>query len=416
MKCPTVIFVALWVLFTSNICTAAGGHEHTHSEEHHSSNSSQVEKGPHGGRLLQSGNLSVEVTIYEKDSPPQFRIYAYESHRPLDPGDISITVHLKRFPDTAEIFEFTPEKNYLFSEKIVSEPHSFNVTIEAHFRGQNYTWQYESYEGRTTFSKEALAIAKLDYDTISPRLIRATANIYGRLFLPQSNKATLRPRFSGLLKDLRKGLGDKVDKGEILAVVESNQSLQPYELRSPIKGEIIAIGATPGEYLEEGNSVFEIANLETISGEFRVLSTEATTVRKGQKLLLTPDSSEPIQSTVDYVSPLMEQATQASIFRTTLPNPERKLHPGMLIKGKLILSEREVSLAVTNESIQTFRDWDVIYLSDGKTFQATPVELGERDFQYVELLSGAKTGDRYVSHNSYVIKADIEKSAASHDH
>jgi cobalt-zinc-cadmium efflux system membrane fusion protein len=58
----------------------------------------------------------------------------------------------------------------------------------------------------------------------------------------------------------------------------------------------------------------------------------------------------------------------------------------------------------------------VVYLSDGHAFQAMPVELGKHDAKYVEVLSGIEPGDHYVSKHSYIIKADVEQSGASHDH
>ena len=67
-------------------------------------------------------------------------------------------------------------------------------------------------------------------------------------------------------------------------------------------------------------------------------------------------------------------------------------------------------------TLQTFRDWDVVFINQGSIFQAMPLELGAKDAQFVEVLSGIKSGQNYVSDNSYIIKADIEKSGASHDH
>ncbi|NDC39051.1 MAG: efflux transporter periplasmic adaptor subunit, partial [Proteobacteria bacterium] len=60
--------------------------------------------------------------------------------------------------------------------------------------------------------------------------------------------------------------------------------------------------------------------------------------------------------------------------------------------------------------------WNVVFLTDGHTFQAMPVQLGRRDSQHVEILSGISAGDRYVARNSFIIKSDIEKAGASHDH
>ena len=44
------------------------------------------------------------------------------------------------------------------------------------------------------------------------------------------------------------------------------------------------------------------------------------------------------------------------------------------------------------------------------------LELGRQDKEWVEVLGGLKSGTEYVSENSFLLKADVEKSGASHDH
>ena len=44
------------------------------------------------------------------------------------------------------------------------------------------------------------------------------------------------------------------------------------------------------------------------------------------------------------------------------------------------------------------------------------LDLGRQDDEYIEVLGGLEPGTRYVTENSFVLKADIEKSGATHDH
>ena len=72
----------------------------TVSTEEHEPQSEQEEgpmaKGPHGGRLLIQDGFEVEVTIYERGVPPQFRVYAYERGKPLSPEQVQLTIELHR--------------------------------------------------------------------------------------------------------------------------------------------------------------------------------------------------------------------------------------------------------------------------------------------------------------------------------
>ena len=80
------------------------------------------------------------------------------------------------------------------------------------------------------------------------------------------------------------------------------------------------------------------------------------------------------------------------------------------------MDQKPAALVVPLAALQTFRDWDVVFVRVGDTYEVRPVEVGKRDGEQVEILSGIKAGDQVVVEQSYLVKADIEKSGASHDH
>ena len=73
-------------------------------------------------------------------------------------------------------------------------------------------------------------------------------------------------------------------------------------------------------------------------------------------------------------------------------------------------------VAVSVDALQRLRDWDVVFIAAGDVFEAQPVELGRRDATHVEIVSGLAAGQRYVAAGSFVLKADVGKSGATHDH
>ena len=82
-----------------------------------------------------------------------------------------------------------------------------------------------------------------------------------------------------------------------------------------------------------------------------------------------------------------------------------------------MVAETEVPIAVKTSALQTFRDWDVVFMNDGTSFEIAILELGRRDGDLVEVVeSPLKSGTKYVTENSFVVKADVLKSGASHDH
>ncbi len=90
--------------------------------------------------------------------------------------------------------------------------------------------------------------------------------------------------------------------------------------------------------------------------------------------------------------------------------------PGLYVNAEVMVGGAQVPLAVKASGLQTFRDFTVVFARVGETYEVRMLELGRSDGEYVEVLGGLKPGTEYVSENSYLIKADIEKSGASHDH
>ena len=102
--------------------------------------------------------------------------------------------------------------------------------------------------------------------------------------------------------------------------------------------------------------------------------------------------------------------------RVVSPNKKRLWRPGMYVTVDLVQATRKVPLAVAMDAIQTIRDWSVVFIKVGNRYEARPLELGENDGTRVEVLSGLELGTEYVHKNSFVVKAEIGKSAATHDH
>ena len=61
-------------------------------------------------------------------------------------------------------------------------------------------------------------------------------------------------------------------------------------------------------------------------------------------------------------------------------------------------------------------NWQLVFIQVGDVYEIRPLELGQTDGEFTEVLAGLNAGDSYVVENSYLLKADLEKSGASHDH
>jgi len=389
-------------------------HGHGHGEEEHSEE--QV-RGQHGGRLLEKGSFSLELKIFETGVPPQYRIYAYNDGKSISPNDFTAEVSLERLGGRVDNFSFSPVQDFLTSEKEVEEPHSFDVNVKAKFKGEEYSWRFESYEGRTTISDKVASISGLQSEKAESREIKTLSRVRGKILPSEHRIAHVIPRFSGVVRESKKHIGDKVEKGEVIAVIESNQSLQPFEVRSQISGTVINGHVIVGEFVPENQWIYVVADLSEVWADFFVPLREQLDIKSGQNLLLTSVSGDKsVEGTISYVAPYADERSQSQLVRVIIPNPNNQFLPGMFVLGDLVVSVHKAPVVVKQSAIQTFRDWQVVFAKYKDTYEIKPVELGKTDGEWIEVIEGLSAGEEYVSENAFLIKADILKSGASHDH
>lgn len=390
-------------------------HEDGHGQGHDGGHADEVPRGPHGGRLLRADSFALEITVYETGVPPEFHVYAYADNRPLSPGEVELHIVLARLGGQVDRFAFTPRDAYLRGDGTVSEPHSFDVTVTARYRNRDYHWQYGNYEGRTRIAPDMARDAGIGTETAGPVTLQETLALTGRVRTDPDRLSRVRARFPGIIRQLHRSLGDTVQAGDRLATVQSNDSLQDYTLSAPIDGQIVTRNAQVGE-ASGAEPLFVITDLSAVWVELDVFGRDLPRVRAGQPVEIETFDGYRAQGVIDWISPLAAHASQSVSARVRLPNPDGALRPGQFVQGRVTVAEHDVALAVRQSAVQLFRDFQVVFARFGDTYEVRMLETGRHNREWVEVLGGLEPGTEYVTANSYLIKADIEKAGASHDH
>ena len=458
-----------------------------HADAEHHAEKTEPARGSHGGKLFRQDGYGVELTIFEQGVEPQFRLYAYRDGKPLDPKASQVKVTLERLGRKPQVFAFVPEKDYLRGDAVVEEPHSFKVTIDARYDNKAYRFDYEQVEARVAMSDEQLRQNQVEVLTAGPVRIRNVLQLIGEVRFNEDRTVHVVPRLSGIVQSVAANAGDRVKKGQVLAVVSSQAladqraellatqkrlalarttferekklwedkisaeqdylqartALQEaeiaarnaqqklaslgsqkaggdftrYELRSPIDGVVVEKHIALGEAVKEDATVFVVADLSTVWAEMTVYAKDLNAVKVGQKATVKATAFDSTSSgTVFYVGSLVGEQTRPAKARIVLPNPQGVWRPGLPVNIELVAGEVEVPVAVSQEAIQSVRDWTVVFGRYGAYFEARPVELGRSDGRFVEVVEGLNAGEQYAAKNSFLIKAELGKAGASHDH
>ena len=299
----------------------------------------------------------------------------------------------------------------------MAEPHSFDIEVELRLGARAAQWNYASYENRTEIPAAIAAAAGVRVAPAGPATLADEHEVQGLLIPIDDRTARVTARWPGPIRTLEANVGDRVRVGQTLAQIDSNQSLGRYTVTSPIAGVVMARSATLGMNAGESGPLFEIADLSELWVDLHLFGNDANHITAGAPLTVTRlGDGISTRTTLERVLPGVATVSQSTVARAVVRNEDGAWRPGAAVKGRITVAQREVALAVPLTALQEMGGRPVVFIRIDDSYEARPLTLGERDAQQVEVLAGLAPGDPVVVEQSYLIKADIEKAGAAHEH
>jgi cobalt-zinc-cadmium efflux system membrane fusion protein len=287
--------------------------------------------------------------------------------------------------------------------------------VDAHDHGDEHD-HAAGLPDHVAITPDAARAAGVVTATAGPGRIAETATVMGSIVLDPAGHARTNARFPGLIREVRKQIGDRVNAGEALALVESNESLQSYQVKSPIDGVVIARNKNVGETTGD-EPLFEVANLAKVWSELHVFPRDIGRIKVGQRVrLATADGLVAGEGEIGALLPVTEASSQSVLARVALDNADGRWRPGTAVRGRVILGEHAAAVVVAADAIQLIEGTPMVFVAGNGEFEARQVLLGRRDEDAVEVLEGVYDGETYAAKNSFLFKAEIGKESAEHEH
>ncbi|MEZ0374101.1 MAG: efflux RND transporter periplasmic adaptor subunit [Candidatus Sericytochromatia bacterium] len=530
-------------------------------------------RGPHTGRMFTDKDLTVEVQIYETEIPPEFHIWFWRDGKPVPLDEVKFSTKIYRLGKT-DVITYKKEKDYLLSEQTIYEPHSFKAVFEGLYKGQHYQWSFSQEEGRVTVAPDLVKRSEIKILKAGPHTLAQKLSFPGQIALDQDKYVHIVSPVAGRAVEVRKHVGERVARGELLAVIHSRelsdlrlqrqllaqkterarfllkredvlssntrkllrllrqgqdpeaihrqmmqapvgesksvllsafadlrlarqtlrreQQLQQdkvtsteavqmahteydnalsryigaieeviwqrdsslvlkrqdvqaaeaeqraleqklqvlqvpaggtglatarFEIRSPISGVVTDKHLAIGEMAGTDEHLFVIANLAVVWVELQVPDVQLTKVGPGQRVeVVSQDGQREASGVIAHTNPVVDPETRRVEAEVHIDNPDGYWRPGMFVNVDVTTSEHTVPVAVAKTALQSYNDWTVVYAKFGDTFEIRPLELGDEDEDWVEVKEGLPKGQAYAATNSFILKAEIGKKAATHDH
>ncbi|WP_072385466.1 efflux RND transporter periplasmic adaptor subunit [Hyphomicrobium sp. CS1BSMeth3] len=259
--------------------------------------------------------------------------------------------------------------------------------------------------------------ANLTIERASQTTIREVLPLNGIIQPNEERVVAVLPRFGGIVRSLSKRIGETVKQGEVVARIESNESLTQYDVVAPIGGTVIERKSTLGEYADKDRRLMVIADLSTLWGDFRVYQQDFPKLQLGQKITIRQSQNGTAKtSEISYISPIGQTDTQSMLARAVIDNSEGVFRPGLYVTGRVQVSEQSVPVAIKQSAIQYINSKPVVFVEGKEGFEGREVEVGFKDDEMMEILFGVVAGEKVVTGNSFVLRAEVGKGEATHEH
>jgi cobalt-zinc-cadmium efflux system membrane fusion protein len=268
-----------------------------------------------------------------------------------------------------------------------------------------------SYERANTLyeSAQGITLTELQKREIDLKTAQATLRTSGTAATAAENRLHL--------------LGMSQPEVEHLA---STEQINPrFAIRAPISGQVTEREVTLGELVgPEREHILVIADMSRLW----VLADVPEARLKGlrhkaeARLTLAAMPEEKVTGVVSFVAQTVDPATRTAKVRIEVENRDGELRPGMFGSVEIIGGGNgtgQAVLALPDDAVQTVDGGPAVFVpveGEENTFARRAVTVGNPVGDWVPVLSGLKEGEPVVAGGSFVLKADLGKSGAAHEH
>ncbi|MCP5152909.1 MAG: efflux RND transporter periplasmic adaptor subunit [Ectothiorhodospiraceae bacterium] len=177
-------------------------------------------------------------------------------------------------------------------------------------------------------------------------------------------------------------------------------------IEAPFEGILGLRRVSVGAYVNPGDDLVTLDDIDPIKVDFRVPERALSQVRTGQRIEVRIDAlpDRTFTGEVYAIAPRVDVAGRALSLRARLPNPDGQLRPGLFARVDLVVDRREAALVVPEQAIVPVAEGQAVYVVIDERARLTPVTLGQRAAARVEITDGLAAGDVVVTAGQHKIR------------
>jgi cobalt-zinc-cadmium efflux system membrane fusion protein len=250
-----------------------------------------------------------------------------------------------------------------------------------------------------------------------PGRVEVVRDLPGEIVSDPDRMVHVKPPFAGTVQRVFEHLGDRVEAGAPLAVIESARSLAPYTVKAGIPGIITAEHAAPGESVDVGHELFTIADPAVVWAQLQVFPGDLARVRVGAPVeVLPPDATSGARGEISFITPVLDHATRTATARVVLEN-DGTYQPGLFVTGRVAVEREDVAVSIpTSALVRDGSGWVVFARAGPDRFARRPVTVSRRGIERSAIEAGLEAGEEVVTDGAFLVKSAAARDALGGGH
>ncbi len=240
----------------------------------------------------------------------------------------------------------------------------------------------------------------------APALVTAQKELFEAARFQESNPSF----YEAAINKLK--LWDLSDR-QIQSISESQEVRYHVNILAPQSGTVVARNVTAGDYVQQGQSLFEVANLDQLWVVFDAYESDLPWIQEGDEINFTVQSlpGQTFRSEVAFIDPVISPQRRVAEVRTEVKNDQKKLKPRMFAQGVLqsALPGVENALVIPKTAVLWTGKRAVVYVKrpefEQPTFAYREVMLGPEAGSYYLVSEGLEAGEEVVANGVFKVDA-----------
>jgi len=195
---------------------------------------------------------------------------------------------------------------------------------------------------------------------------------------------------------------------EINGLANASKATPLTSFYSTTSGYITTLAIKEGDYVTEGATIMELADLSTLWAEAQVYTSQLPSFDKeATATIQIPDlNNYEIKGKIEFVNPEINEGSRINLIRITIANTNNRLHPGMSVYV-YVKNKQHTGLTVPASAVLRNGNSESVWVKTGEhSFKVKMVETGTEDNNNIEIISGLQNGDVIVVSGTYLLNSE----------